>query len=59
LRQPGGALFIEHHHLFAEPNQWFGGKNFLRSKLPLAIQETVRKLRWQLRSQGTPSEPKS
>lgn len=50
LHQPEGALFIEHHHLFAEPNDWFGGKNFLRSKLPLAVQEGVRKLRWQLRN---------
>lgn len=50
LKEPAGALFIEHHQLFAEPNGWFGGKNFLRSKLPLAIQDTVRKLRFQLRA---------
>jgi len=56
LHRPTGALFIEHHHLFAEPNDWFGGKNFLRSKLPLAVQEAVRKLRWQLR---TPAPPPS
>jgi len=55
LHRPPGALFIEHHHLFAEPNDWFGGKNFLRSKLPLAVQEAVRKLRWQLRSQSPPT----
>ncbi len=64
LRQPTGALFIEHHHLFAEPNEWFGGKNFLRSKLPLAVQEAVRKLRWELRrpdesTPPTPTPPKS
>jgi len=54
LHRPSGALFIEHHHLFAEPNDWFDGKNFLRSKLPLAVQEAVRKLRWQLRSPTPP-----
>jgi len=57
LHQPEGALFIEHHHLFAEPKDWFGGKNFLRSKLPLAVQEAVRKLRWQLRSPSQPASP--
>ncbi len=56
LHQPAGALFIEHHHLFAEPQEWFGGKNFLRSKLPLAVQEAVRKLRWHLRS-PSPAPP--
>lgn len=50
LKEPAGALFIEHHQLFAEPAGWFGGKNFLRSKLPMAVQDTVRKLRFQLRA---------
>jgi hypothetical protein len=49
LKEPAGALFIEHRQLFAEPEGWFGGKNLLRSKLPLAVQDTVRKLRRQLR----------
>ena len=49
LHEPPGALWIEHHQLFAEPEGWFGGKNLLRSKLPLAVQESVRKLRWQFR----------
>ncbi len=50
LKEPGGALFLEHHQVFAEPEGWFGGRNLLRSKLPLAVQDTVRKLRWQLRA---------
>ena len=48
LKQPANALFIEHHQLFAEPQGWFDGKNFLRSKLPLAVQDSVRSLRRQL-----------
>jgi hypothetical protein len=50
LAEPAGALFMEHHQLFAEPEAWFGGKNLMRSKLPLAVQDSVRKLRRQLRA---------
>jgi hypothetical protein len=46
------ALFLEHHYVFAEPRGWFGGRNLLRSKLPLAIQSGVRRLRRQLSSQA-------
>lgn len=49
LADPPGALFIEHHHQFAEPTEWFDGKNLLRSKLPLVVQDAVRKLRRKLR----------
>lgn len=49
LEEPAGALLIEHHHVFAEPEGWFHGKNLLRSKLPLVVQDTVRKLRRKLR----------
>lgn len=48
LKQPAGALFVEHQQVFAEPRGWFDGKNFLRSKLPLAVQDSVRDLRRQL-----------
>ena len=55
LHQPDGALFIEHHQALAEPEGWFGGTHLLRSKLPLAVQDGVRKLRRQLRAaQGAP-----
>ena len=50
LAAPPAALFIEGHHLFAEPQAWFGGKNLMRAKLPLAVQDSVRKLRRQLRA---------
>jgi len=35
--------------LFHEPTDWFGGSNFLRSKFPLVMQESVRKLRQKLK----------
>lgn len=50
LCEPAGALFIEHHQALAEPEGWFGGTHLLRSKLPLAVQDGVRKLRRQLRA---------
>ena len=53
LEQPPGALFIEHHHVFSEPQGWFQGRNLLRSKLPLVIQDGVRKLRRKLRQPTT------
>jgi hypothetical protein len=45
LVQPPGAVLIEFHAAFAEPRQWFNGANLLRSKLPIAAQEAVRKFR--------------
>jgi len=52
LHEPAGALFIEYHVLFDEPVGWFNGANLLRSKLPLAAQEGVRKFRRQLAHAG-------
>jgi hypothetical protein len=45
LITPPGAVFIEYHLVFAEPDGWFGGSNALRSKLPLVAQYMVRELR--------------
>jgi hypothetical protein len=45
LSDPAGAVFIEYHVAFAEPQGWFHGTNLLRSKLPLVVQNMVRKLR--------------
>lgn len=50
LAEPAGALFVEQRFLFAEPHDWFRGAPLLRSKLPLAVQDSVRQLRRQLRS---------
>ena len=44
IDQPG-AIFIEYHAAFAEPQDWFGGTNLLRSKLPILAQMIVRQLR--------------
>ncbi|HEY2146495.1 MAG TPA: hypothetical protein VGH32_01070 [Pirellulales bacterium] len=48
LHEPAGALFVEYHVLFDEPVGWFNGANLLRSKLPMVVQEGVRKFRRQL-----------
>lgn len=48
MTSPKGALFIEGHVLFQEPEGWFQGENTLRSKLPPAIQKQVRDFRLEL-----------
>lgn len=48
LAEPAGAVFIECHMVFDEPRGWFNGANLLRSKLPLIVQDTVRKFRRKL-----------
>ena len=45
LQEPAGAIFVEYHVLFDEPFGWFDGANLLRSKLPLVVQDGVRKFR--------------
>lgn len=45
LHAPAGAIFVEQHIVFAEPTGWFDGANFLRSKLPAAVQINVRNMR--------------
>ncbi len=49
LKEPAGALVIECHQVFDEPEAWFGGRNLLRSKLPILVQDSVRKFRRKLR----------
>jgi len=45
LAEPAGAMFVEYHVVFEEPEGWFSGANLLGSKLPLVIQDEVRKFR--------------
>ena len=45
LAEPAGAIFMEYHVVFAEPEGWFHGANLLRSKLPIVAQDMVRKFR--------------
>jgi hypothetical protein len=48
LLDPPGAILIEYHAAFAEPEGWFNGNNWLRSKLPILAQLIVRQLRREL-----------
>jgi hypothetical protein len=48
LRVPKGAILVEYHVVFDEPTGWFGSANLLRSKLPIVVQDGVRKFRRQL-----------
>ncbi len=49
LREPAGALFVEVHLVFNEPPEWFkSNPGLLRSKLPLLMQDNVRKFRREL-----------
>ena len=48
LTEPEGALFVESHLVFAEPEGWFDGANLLRSKLPAVIQDATRNFRREL-----------
>jgi hypothetical protein len=52
LIDPPGAIFIEYHAAFAEPQDWFSGTNLLRSKLPILAQMIVRQLRRGLEKEG-------
>lgn len=45
LSEPKGAIFIEYHVAFVEPQGWFHGTNLLRSKLPIVAQDMVRRFR--------------
>jgi hypothetical protein len=45
LVSPAGAIFVEYHVAFAEPQGWFHGANLLRSKLPIVAQDMVRRFR--------------
>jgi hypothetical protein len=56
LKEPAGALFIEYHHAFCEPEAWFKGTALLRSKLPMVVQDAVRKLRRRLAEAEMPAE---
>jgi hypothetical protein len=57
LVDPPGAIFVEYHAAFAEPQDWFGGTNLLRSKLPILAQMIVRQLRRGLETRGSRNEP--
>ncbi|QEF97274.1 hypothetical protein Mal15_13130 [Stieleria maiorica] len=39
------AVFVEARFVMHEPKRWFAGSNYVRSKLPLVLQEAARDLR--------------
>jgi hypothetical protein len=45
LVEPAGAVFVEQHIVFTEPEGWFNGANLLRSKLPPVVTINVRRMR--------------
>jgi hypothetical protein len=54
LKQPQGAVLFEYHIVFDEPEGWFNGANLLRSKLPLVVQDGVRRFRRRFGENGSP-----
>jgi hypothetical protein len=48
LKDPADAILVEYHMVFDEPVGWFNGANLLRSKLPILVQDNVRKFRRKL-----------
>lgn len=49
LADPKGAVFVEAHIIYAEPQAWFGGANLLGSKMPVIVQDQVRDFRRELK----------
>jgi len=45
LAEPQGALFVEWHLVFEEPQAWFDGANLIGSKMPAIVQSRVRAMR--------------
>lgn len=43
-----GAVLVECHAVFVEPEAWFNGRNLLASKLPILVQNNVRSFRRKL-----------
>ena len=56
LKEPAGALVIEYHHVFCEPEAWFSGSHLLTSKIPMLVQDAVRKLRRRLAEADSQAE---
>ena len=50
LAQPNGAILVEYHAIYSEPQDWFNGANLLQSKLPILLQSRVRDLRRQVKN---------
>ena len=57
LKQPPGALLVEFHGAFSEPEAWFQGNPILRSKFAPIAQDQIRRLRRELLKNGPNSAP--
>jgi hypothetical protein len=55
LREPAGAWLVEFHATFEHPAGWFGGRDLLTSKLPLATETGVRTFRKRVEKLGAPA----
>lgn len=59
LNETKGACLVEATMVIHEPTEWFRGSNLLRSKLPLMIQESVRKFRRRCDETTADKDPRS
>jgi hypothetical protein len=48
LASPAGAILVEYHSVFHEPQGWFEGENLLRAKLPTIADHEVKQFRGRL-----------
>jgi hypothetical protein len=48
LAKPEGAIFVEYHSAFNEPQGWFNGEPTLRGKLPMIAQHEIKQFRQKL-----------
>lgn len=55
LQTVPGALFVEVHAAFVEPDPWFRGAPILRSKFSVVAQDQIRRLRRQVLEDRAPS----
>lgn len=53
LKQPEGALLVEMHAAFSEPQAWFQGAPILRSKFAPIAQDQIRRLRRELQKENS------
>ncbi len=57
LKIKPGALFVEMHAAFVEPEGWFQGAPILRSKLSVVAQDQIRTLRRNLTRKSPATKP--
>ena len=55
LVEPAGAILVEYHSQFENPPGWFNGRDLLPSKLPIAVETSVRSFRRRLAKMSRPA----